>query len=53
MKNMLRYQKYDRVWVRNAEGNPEYFSIIEWRYLSYSGNRAQECFCVDSDFGGR
>ena len=50
MKNKLRYNKHDKVWVRKVEGKFEYFNILEWVFVEYKGNKGTENYCTEADF---
>lgn len=51
-KNM-KYHKSEKVWVRKKENRFQYFNIIEWQYMDFSGNLANDNFATYDDFTER
>ena len=50
MEKKFKYHKNEKVWVRMKEGKFEYFNIIEWQFMEYTGNKAAEHFYTEEDF---
>lgn len=50
MKNKYKYNKQDKIWIRKMEGKFEYFNIVEWRYVEYTGAKSGDVFCTEADF---
>jgi hypothetical protein len=53
MRNRFKFHKHDKIWVRRIEGKFEYFNIVEWRYLEYTGVKSGDNFCGEADFAER
>lgn len=51
MANRFRYNKIEKIWIRKFEGRFEYFNIVHWKYMEYTGATSiSDNFCTEADF---